>query len=79
MFPYLTWLDPYVRERKTKSNLMPITQEYGASDSENEVSDVSLDRSETPDPESTSDTSNTKKEEIKLWKFHKHTAREPRR
>ena len=79
MFPYLTWLDPYVRERKTKSNFMSAIQDDGASDSENKVSDINLDRSETSDLESTSDASNTKKEEIKSWKFHKHTARDTKK
>lgn len=86
LFPYLQWLEPYIKERKTKTNFNA-AQDDENEVSENEVSDISVDdRSVTPDPDVSSDTSHsdTKKEQVTSksqtsWKFHKHTARDSKK
>ena len=78
MFPYLQWLDPYVKERKTKTNFNSEIQDDDASDSESEVSDIRMDSSGTPDAEISSDTSESHSATSlpqASWKFHKHTAK----
>ncbi|XP_068732649.1 uncharacterized protein [Montipora capricornis] len=82
MYPYLQWLEPYIVERKTKSNFGGFAADSECceiSDSDNESS-ASMSRSITPDGGLSSDASQPElvqssmpKAQKASWKFHKQT------
>lgn len=82
-YPYMQWLEPYIVERKTKSNFggfVGDSESCEVSDSHNESSGACMSRSITPDGGTSSDTSQSEllqsrvsKAQKTSWKFHKQT------